>query len=165
MEKKIKAGKHRAWPPSVGLFWNCREFHRLIIFDESWKYQVDANHHINKLFGVGYVNGGHHKDSARFGCRYAPARDKIEIFSYCYISGLRREKLLCIVRFNTPYYFKLKVIEDAYQFEVSERKDAHDIVKYWQPYRHKKKLQYPLGIYFGGEQTAPHDILTDIRKV
>lgn len=155
MTKRIKAGSHRAWPPSFGFWWGKRKFTREIVFHSSCRYQPDAENDINKLWGVGYFPS-HHKDSCRFGWRFNPANDKIEILSYCYVNGHRRYQHICYVDFEKPYEYSIFITSTTYQFVVGNEVAFED-------YRHNKRLQFALGFWFGGNKPASHKMSIEIR--
>lgn len=151
MIKTIKAGKHRAKPITFGLWWDKRIIKHSITFTKSCAYIIDKEDDINKLFGLGYVRGLHHTDSARFAWRYSPTNDKIEILSYCYVRKQRLWNHLCYVDFDKEYLYMIIVRSNEYEFLI-------DNTEHHVPFRHKKKLAYPLGFYFGGQRTASQDM-------
>lgn len=157
----IKKGKHRAWPPLLGLWFNKTMIRKKVVFDFSAKYD-NGSDDTNKLFGVGYF-WHHHKDSARFGWRCDGNR--FIISAYCYVNGARVIKELCSLVANRTYVMELKVLSDKYHFKVSDAEQPaityseDNITRY-----HQKKWSYPLGLYFGGDMKAPHDIIVKIKK-
>lgn len=167
MTATIHKGKHRAWPISFGLLIdNIME--RDVVFDSSAAYDLesDDNNDVNKLFGFGYLKGGHHKDSARFGWNYNQQTGRIRIFAYCYINGTRAISQLCEVLPYKKYRLNITITEAAYHFTV------HDGFNNWHQvgtgfaigFLHNKKWKYKLGCYFGGNNKAPHDITIKITR-
>jgi hypothetical protein len=164
----IHKGKHRSWPFIFGLHvkpWMERD----VVFDDTAAYDLPGNEDdsdVNKLFGFGYLNGGHHKDSARFGWNYNNESGRINLFVYCYVNGNRIIQHICSV---LPYHkVRLRIAETLsgeYWFAV------HDGVENWNemgfvriPYTHNKKIRYKLGCFFGGNNPAPQDIKIKISK-
>ena len=118
---------------------------------------------INKLFGIGYF-WGHHTDSARFGWRYEPEIDKIEIFAYCYVNKERVERWLCDVRFNEQNLFGISVQKNNYFFWVINSNSGTPVSSETINKDHKKKFSYSLGAYFGGDARAPHKMKIKFDK-
>ena len=164
---KINKGKHRAWPPAPGLFWNKKTLQRVVSFDISAKYDLpgtEDDEDVNKLFGIGYLPG-HHTDSARFGWVYNNASNKIDVYAYCYVNGERKIKFICAINLFKRVLMVLDVLSDCYCFSVVDPKWTNlvlgsiDVKK-----DHDKKIGYRLGCYFGGNQTAPHKITIEIKR-
>jgi hypothetical protein len=132
-------------------------------FTNSCRYFIKGidQYDTNKLFGVGYFPH-HHKESARFGWRYG-RKGCILISAYCYVNGARVEKNICSVPINTEVEMYLHVSKHAYQFFVvdgDKSLGAAEIGK-----SHDKKWGYPLGLYFGGNKTAPHCITVKMKSL
>lgn len=155
MIKVIHAGKHRAKPRTLKLYWDQKVIQYSISFDKSCRYMVDAEGDINKLFGIGYFPS-HHVDSARFGWRYSPTNGKIEIMSYCYSKGERSFQHLCYVDFDKDYFYTIIIRPTEYQFIC----DSYSIAV---PKRHEKKLGFGLGVWFGGNLPSPHKMLISFK--
>ncbi len=60
---------------------------------------------------------------------------------------------------------KLKVLATCYYFEVLELGQTVPAGSAFIDHYHNKKLCYRLGVYFGGQAVAPHDIKIQIEKV
>jgi hypothetical protein len=115
-------------------FFRCREITIVFKFTESCRYVSDdpqLSEQINKLVGFGAL--WHHRNSVRIGWRYDAKKDKIKLYTYKYIEGVRIKKHFDTVRIGQ--YNKLRI-------------KAHRT--YW-----FGKFLYP---YFGGKAPAPHDI-------
>lgn len=168
MTHTIHKNNHRSFPPIIGL--HCKQWmERDVVFDSSAAYELPATDQddVNKLFGFGYINGGHHQDSARFGWNYNTITGRVRIFAYCYVNGERMIEQICEV----PLYKKIRCLISIYQnsryvFTV------HDGYNNWHqigipaeiPFTHNKKWRYKLGCYFGGNNPAPHQITIKITK-
>lgn len=141
---------------------------RDVVFDETAAYDLpeEDTNDVNKLFGFGYLNGGHHKDSARFGWNYNNKTGRIRLFAYCYVNEKRIIEELCEVLPHKKVRLIISVTQDGnYYFSV------HDGYNDWVvkgvaniSFTHEKKLRYRLGCYFGGNNPAPHDIIIKISK-
>jgi hypothetical protein len=121
---------------------------------------------VNKLFGLGYVNGGHMVDSVRWGYRYNLTNRLYEYCSYCHVN---REVIFQTVCSLGPVnYPSLRIIIEPkkYIFNAFDGYQVNKLIgELHQPFDHNKKLQYLLGPYFGGDNTAPNDIKMELRKV
>ncbi|MDF2456569.1 MAG: hypothetical protein K0R51_2562 [Cytophagaceae bacterium] len=107
----------------------------------------------NKLYGLsdcGSVN--HQTNSARFGWRWF--NNQLEIMSYCYIDGLRPEPVrVATVALNTVNSYSIAFKSDKYIFTVNDSSKV-EVYKNCNYNSIRNKL-YP---YFGGDETAPHEI-------
>lgn len=158
----IPKGKHRAWPFRFGLFLSKKKIRYRVAFDHSCKYILPGNDQqdINKLFGIGYFPS-HHKESARFGWRWNAEKNKIEVFAYCYVNGQRITGRFTDIPLHQSFVFELSVLKEVYVFTVY--KESFETICQVQ-YKHKRKWSFPLGVYFGGNQTAPHKITIELKK-
>ena len=179
MKYLIRAGRHRALPPPVGIFKGRRSHKRSVVFTPSCRYRLDGEDmfDINKLYGIGYANPwgllkgvllnlvgirntAHHTDSARFGWTYDEVNDKIDLWAYCYVGGERLVDYLMGLQIGREYHVELYVGRACYFFGVYAPESVFATAKSVQiPYTHKKRWQYRLGAFFGGNQPAPHDMV------
>lgn len=184
---KIKQGTHRARPLTLGLYWGRETFEANVIFDSTWMYQAEEGADINKLFGVAYLDPGHrskrnnptkkewdmgtHKDSARFGwvpfsfiLEGGESLNYIRICAYTYTNGILDYAPLAAIKVGQPRALTLKIFvaDQSYNFTVLEAGKV--ISTYRKPFQHRKKIQFPLGAYFGGDDPAPKDFNLQIDK-
>ena len=167
MKFTINKGRHRAWPPVFGIFYNKRHMERDVIFNLSFKYDLPGIYDdgdINKLFGIGYLPG-HHTDSARFGCVYNKASGNVDLYAYCYVNGERIFKFICEVKLHDRVRYSLDIIGDVYSFTVQDPFNTYRVYGGCDiSFTHKKRLSYRLGCYFGGNIPAPHTITIEMKK-
>lgn len=152
----IHKGSHKSKPKRIGFFFGRHTFRWKVLFTESCKYDLVDNDQLdtNKLVGIGYLPG-HHKHSARFGWRYAEDHGKVELLAYCYIKGVRVIKSISSCDIGKEYRIQLQITNWSYLFECNGDEVKID-------HNHKKKFQYRLGIYFGGNEPAPHEIKIEL---
>lgn len=137
---------------------------RVIKFDDSIKYKLpeEDQNDVNKLFGCSC--GFHQVNSDRIGFRYNIQKDKVELVLYSYIDETRiPTRSICFVDINEEV-----VVELIINLENKETRSVKATVKrsngdiYETGFNNKKCswswLKYTLGGYFGGNQTAPHNI-------
>jgi hypothetical protein len=162
MKYTIQPKRHRAFPPPLGIYRKRRSFRRSVVFLPSCRYHMEGVDYfdVHKLFGFGYLSGGHHRDSARFGWRYDESNDRISLYAYTYVNGERSIKhMACVpidrevqleifIDYNHQYWFEVKVPDNPFFTTRS----------YSIPFSHKKQWKYALGPYFGGTSTAPQRI-------
>jgi len=128
-----------------------------VAFTESCRYDLGKDQgDINKLFGVGYFPS-HHENSVRIGWNYDVVSGKINIFAYWYAEGIRGWQYLRSVDIGMNYYFKIYIDGDAHRLDISGRNYRVDVKS--------TPVCYLLRPYFGGNKTAPHDIVIDLNKV
>ncbi|MBC7947753.1 MAG: hypothetical protein H7Y42_07725 [Chitinophagaceae bacterium] len=167
MKWVIHKGKHRPafWWLQLALWFNKKVMEKEVKFFFSTKYYLEGEDHAdhNKLFGIGYFPG-HHRESARFGWRYDQLGNRFILSAYCYVDGLRIMKDLCAVVANKPYIMRIEKYAGHYRFTVSDKVEKRTIGMYHIDYRHKKKLGFRLGLFFGGNQPAPVKLTIEIKK-
>jgi len=143
------------------------ETERKVCFYSSCKYDlngIEDDEDVNKLFGFGFFPS-HHKNSARFGWFYDNDMERIVLMAYCYVNGKRVKEQICYLRTNRIYYLKIITGVNSYSFWVKdEQKDLlaietifHDSKKRW--------FGYKLGLFFGGNNKAPHKMQIKIENV
>lgn len=148
---KIKKGTHYAFHWfKIYLKKNVKMSHS-IIFDDSCLYSFgDADDYdINKLFGRSF--GMHHKDSFRFGWR--ADGNKIAIYAYNYINGKRVIDFLCKCSPSIKNNFSLIFESNTVKLNVNGVTWSYDLDMDL-PF-----IGYKMYPYFGGNRTAPHDML------
>lgn len=165
---RIPKGQQHAWPPAIGIHHNLKRMERIVVFNESARYDLpgtEDDEDVNKLFGFGYINGGHHRDSARFGWYYDGYNGMVVVCAYCYVNGARIIKELCPVSLDKEHLLSIDVIGRTYSFTVF---NAHNLYLVYGgrdiDFTHKKEWSYKLGCFFGGNNPAPHEITIKMNK-
>lgn len=162
---RIPRGRHRARPLRFGLWWRKTSFSWVVKFTDTCRYDLgnDDQFDTNKLVGIGYLPS-HHKDSARFGWRYWTDRKEIELSAYCYVNGRRVIQHVCFCEIGKEYVLQLKVLANCYYLSVLERGEMPVIGSAWVDHFHNKHFNYRLGIFFGGQARAPHEMRIEIKR-
>jgi hypothetical protein len=114
-----------------------------MVFNRSHVYN-NGSDDINKLYGI--TSAKIHQHSARFGWRYKD--DKIEIFAYYYIDGVRHFEKLGEAELNTAYEFIVDVTGYWYYFNFNGNE-----LRVYSHYNITAFRSFP---YFGGDLPAPH---------
>ncbi|MFC6999613.1 hypothetical protein [Rufibacter roseus] len=147
----IKSGAHETTNPFKPLKTNKIKFS--VKFDKTAKYSTkDPNNQadINKLYGMADCNSFHHTNSARFGWRWY--QGKLELHAYSYANGVNSSKLVSAVDLDKWYTCEIKLEDNKYVFQVGNQKVE-------QPRGcDGEGVGYQLYPYFGGDETAPHEI-------
>jgi hypothetical protein len=161
----IFKGAHFAWPLSLGIGYKRKDVVKKVTFEDSCKYKIEGEDmfDINKLFGIGYFFSPH-TDSARFGWRYNPDVQEIELFAYCYVNKERVDWLLCELELNKAYVLGIHILVDSYYFYAIEANKGNIIATETIKKKHKKKWSYNLGFYFGGDKKAPRKMSVKFEK-
>lgn len=149
----IKKGEHWSTYKQSSLHTETLNFS--VIFDETAIYQCkteENQYDTNKLLGFSGCNSFHHDNSARFGWRWVD--DQLNISAYCYIDGERIVKPIGSVPLNEPVNYKLTATKEKYIFEL----EGFDKMEIKRGGDCNIGLYYMLYPYFGGDETAPHDI-------
>lgn len=168
MKIKIGKGHHYPWLiPIVFPFWVKKHSSSVrkakFMFTESCMFDLhdEDQHDVNKLFG--FSIGYHHKTSFRFGWRPILDENKIEIVAYEYHDG-ERQKTMPICKIFTNQWYEFII---SYNHDKSRTYYFVDDEGFTNLIRLKGKkwgLGYTLGIYFGGNETAPHKIIIHKKR-
>ena len=166
----IKKGKHKASGFHFGLtFKKSIKFQAK--FHESCLYNLgnNDNYDINKLYGFS-TTIFHHKQSARIGWRCIDG-ENIEILTYSYNDSnrdLTDSEILGDVKPNELFQCEITDNEDHYLYKFYKIKnDKFEIVSSAIDKKQKDwfLFHYILYFYFGGNNTAPHDMKAWIKKI
>lgn len=148
-----------------------RSFIFRVTFHNSWKYDLEnfEQRDFNKVIGVGFFPS-HKTNSIRFGARYNKNTNKIDVVPYAYINKVRfipkddkgKELILSPCDLNVEYTFVISISKFNYTLRINkEGKNLGQTIIIKKG--HNKKFAYLLKPFFGGNITAPHDILTTIE--
>jgi hypothetical protein len=156
----IKKGTHSPFRLPRLLFGG-RKLAYTVVFKNSCRYEIGSDQtDINKLFGIGYFPH-HHRNSVRFGWVYNPSKnDTMEIYAYWYDKGERKYEFMCDVPINSPAYYEMTVEYSASvgrYFRLSVTFDK-EVVGAKPVLIRPQSVGYLLRPYFGGNQTAPHNM-------
>lgn len=166
---KIKKGRHYGHPFPIPMLLFGKSLNKRVVvcFGESARYDLgDDQSDINKLFGFSY--GFHHNNSDRIGWRYIQKSDQVEILLYSYVDKKRIKRHIAYMDIGVAYDVKLsvelkypgknrRVRVDIYNLESKEvpfiyiTHFSYEQVWYY--------IKYTLGLYFGGNRKAPHNII------
>jgi hypothetical protein len=166
----IIKGHHFCRWPHPALYFGRKELTRVVEFGPGCRYHLPRETEappdqwsINKLFGIGYL-WSHHIDSARFGWRWDPEHERVELLGYCYVNGNREWKPVTLVKMNTRYKCTIRIWYNYYRFIVSTM-EGENLADVHIAFSHKKKIGFYLNPYFGGPDPAPADVFIEIDKV
>ncbi|MBX0332050.1 hypothetical protein K3G39_02250 [Pontibacter sp. HSC-14F20] len=112
---------------------------------------------INKLYGLSDCDTDHHTNSARFGWRWYEGR--LEIHAYTYSNKKRNTAYITSVQPGQANTYELALVEKGYIFKVNDTQVALPRSC------NTASSHYQLYPYFGGDETAPHDITINIREL
>jgi hypothetical protein len=157
----IKSGDHECNGPMVEC--TSKEALSFIVkFDSTAVYHTsnpDNQSDINKLYGFTDCCSAIHENSARFGWRWYDKH--IELHAYCYNQGNVYKKFLCNAKINEEISCMIKITENMYTFQVNEL--IFDSIPRGCGCDSLSKFKcFP---YFGGTETAPHDITIRIKEL
>lgn len=162
----IEAGEHEPNPKrKVGLLISPSEVSATVTFDSSCIYDLGIADEAdwNKVIGLGFVGskdqdlGGvppHQVDGARVGWRWNKQRNCIDLGAYIYVEGKRIDFKVAETTINTPTKMTIKIDYDRKLYQVLGGQAV--------PFTHNKTFAYNTGLYFGGNQVAPHRIRVKI---
>jgi len=121
----------------------------------------------NKLCGISLGFNGIHKNSFRFGWRYNPQSEKIELSSYLYTNSNRQFKKVDEIMLNE--LARLSVIISSNNNDITINMFINDSLCDNQVYKITSAndrdyiMAYQSGLYFGGNKPAPQIIDIDFR--
>jgi hypothetical protein len=161
---RIHKNHHRAWPPHLAIWHNKYAIRKLVSFGYGCNYDLHSEDQedTNKLFGIGYL-WNHHEESARFGWLFKDG--KIQINAYLYIGGERSIDMLCMVPLNAKIEYHLMINPGYYTFKVKNPVNGIILAERDFHFSHKKKWSFPLGVYFGGNRTAPQKMDIEMKNI
>lgn len=162
----IEAGEHEPMPKrKVGMLISPSQITAEVTFDSSCIYDigaVDADDW-NKVIGLGFVGSKdqsldgvppHQVDGARVGWRYNTKTGRIDLGAYAYVEGKRIDFKVAETAINQPTRMTIKIDYDRKVYQVLGGTPI--------PFTHNKTFAYNTGLYFGGNQPAPHRIRVKI---
>lgn len=126
----------------------------VVKFDSTAIYQTqlaENQYDINKLYGFSDNEKDHHQYSARFGWRWSA--NALRLFAYVYNAGSVISKELTPVGIGAEISCSIKVTPTNYLFTVD--KVTTQLPRMAVTEKAKGYQLYP---YFGGDETAPHQI-------
>jgi hypothetical protein len=136
------------------------ELRFLVKFDSTAIYTTtipDNQYDINKLYGFADNSGHHHQFSARIGWRWSDGA--LRLFGYVYNNSIISYEEITAISIGSEQDCTIKVTDTSYIFIVDgkitimPRAGTGAIAK-----------GYKLFPYFGGDETAPHDIHIRIKE-
>ena len=131
-------------------------------FDSSAIYRSLASENqydINKLYGFSDNADMHHQFSARFGWSWTEG--KLWLYGYVYNDGVRTSTKLCAIPLCNNVPCEIQVKNSVYEFWVEGQKKA-SMPRAATTSKAKGYLLFP---YFGGDETAPHDVRIWIKNL
>ena len=113
---------------------------------------------INKLYGFADNNANHEQYSARIGWNWA--RNALRLYAYVYNAGVRSSQEIGTISIGAEHSCSIKVVANQYQFTVDKLS-----ISMPRSSQTTEGAGYRLFPYFGGDETAPHDIHIVIREL
>ncbi len=150
----IRKGNHFSKPTNVTLWCNQKEYRWTCVLTQSCWYDPPATGH-NKLVGVGGFPH-HHQNSIRI--TWMPSVFGVfDLHAYWYKDGVRMNKLLWSVEADEPFSVRIK----GGRIEVLTSTASNSVntgvkLPTW---------TYLLKPYFGGTDTAPHDMTLIVKQL
>ena len=155
----IAAGSHESTPnPFVLTTKNQLTF--TAIFDSSCIYTTrDPNNQndINKLFGFSDCNDHHLENSARVGWRWS--NNALRLFAFVHNSGTFVFQEMTTARIGSVIKCRITCLDSTYLFEIN--RSVAELPRHCSG----RMSRYKLFPYFGGDETAPHDIRIAINEL
>jgi hypothetical protein len=155
----IRSGQHEA-TTNFSKKLDVIEMKFTVKFDNSAIYktitpvnQLD----INKLYGFADNDQHHQQFSARFGWRWSD--NALRLFAYVYNNGNRTSKELGTISIGTENSCAIKITPAKYLFSLNGKVDSLPRLS-----TTPTAVGYQLYPYFGGDETAPHDMKILIRE-
>lgn len=155
----LRKGKHHSVKKRIP--FNGKGIKVIVEFNESAIYNLAVKSDqadINKLIGFSDCNTHHHNQSARIGWRWY--KDELEILAYVYNEEKLMFKSMGHIPLNTEIDLMIQSVNGAYEFSgtgldsvaIDKVTNCGGIDNYW------------LWPYFGGNQSAPHDITIRMKR-
>lgn len=149
----IPQGWHRSMALWYPMFRDTLKFQ--FYFSETGRYIFhDGNEEaVNKI--VGFADGrlNHHKNSFRIGWNYDSQNDRIRIYAYTYVDGVRGVWFLGFTNLFEENAVIVKCMKGQYRVIFN-----NEVFHIPRSKRIKWKYKHLLWPYFGGVRKAPHSI-------
>jgi hypothetical protein len=132
----------------------------IVKFDSSSVYTSaipENQYDINKLYGFSDNDAPHHQFSARIGWRWS--ENALRLFAYVYNSGVVLSKEITTITIGSEVQCAIIISDAKYIFKVNEITEM--LPRAATTVKAKGYQLYP---YFGGDETAPHDISIMIKE-
>ena len=155
----IPKGEHYATDNAVKAV-EISELKFAVKFDSSAVYQTadaENQYDINKLYGFADNGALHQQFSARFGWRWSDGA--LRLFAYTYNNGVRDSKELGTVKIGEEAHCSVKVSGEQYLFALNDKVETMPRLS-----TTEKAKGYQLYPYFGGDETAPHEVRIGIKE-
>lgn len=156
---RIPRGEHYSEQTSYAKV-EYKELKFTVRFDSSAIYTTmnPANQYdINKLYGFSDNDAQHHEFSARIGWRWSEGN--LRLFGYVYNNGLTGYEEITAINIGSEHECSIKIAESSYIFSVN-----HNTIAMSRTSKGTVAKGYKLFPYFGGDETAPHDIHIWIKE-
>ncbi len=131
-----------------------------VTFDSSAVYtSVDPGNQadVNKLLGFSDCSNDHQQNSARMGWSWNG--HSLELYAYAYTQKSRTIKSLGNFDLKKPVHCLIRAKNRYYYFQAGSSTDS--IPRYCDEYNGSRYKLFP---YFGGDETAPHEIIILIAE-
>jgi hypothetical protein len=156
----IRAGQQYC-DQSVYKQTNYTELKFIVKFDSTAIYHTISpgnQDDVNKLYGFSDNNEGHQNFSARFGWRWSDGA--LRLFGYIYNNAAMSFEELGTINIGTEYNCSIKVTAANYIFTLNETSKSLPRAS-----ATASAVGYQLYPYFGGDESAPHDINIWIKQL
>jgi len=149
----IKAGNHHSEQNQLQVMHRS-SMSAVVTFDSSAIYtSVDATNQgdINKLMGFSDCGTDHQQNSARIGWSWSG--ENLVLYAYSYFDRKRIIKTLGNFSLNIPIACSIKAENKYYYFKAGNITDS--VSRFCADYEGNRYKLFP---YFGGDETAPHEV-------
>ena len=154
----IKCGKHKS--RSAVKFTRSNSLHFQVIFDETAIYTTNDpgnQYDVNKLYGLSDCGDLHQESSIRIGWRWI--NDSLELHWFRHDDTFEFDKIKS-VELNQIIDCEISFNDWEYEIDIDGT-----VVTIDRPCRRSRNSKYYLWPYFGGDETAPHDIKIKIKNL
>lgn len=159
-EYRIRTGNHSAdFNNYIPVHNDALNF--IVRFDSSAIYETaDPSNQsdINKLYGFADNGAEHHQYSARIGWNWNDGF--LRLHAYVYNAGVLTTQEICAVEIGTDINCSISVSHDLYIFRVNT--STINVSRSANTHTGDGYKLYP---FFGGDETAPHDIRIWIKEL
>jgi len=156
----IKKGNHYADQNALQVL-NSSAIVASVMFDSSAIYTTVNSFNqgdINKLIGFSDCGTEHQQNSARLGWSWNGKN--VIIYAYSYVNTERISMPLGPVELNKSFNCSVKADNDYYYFQAGMYTDS--IRRHCNSFTGSRYKLFP---YFGGDETAPHEISIVIKEI
>jgi hypothetical protein len=165
LDARLSKGCHYSDNYPLMTIYTSDEIWRTVLFKSNCEYDLgnDNQGDTNKLFGIGKLGvvnfkSAHLQDSGRFGWRWDIKKHQMEIMAFSHVNGVMKFESMGFISLEEEVFLKLKIDWNNHCYIYRIIQDDILLKEYREKFTTNKYVRTELSLYFGGDETAPHNM-------